>query len=99
MTWGVAALLLLARPAPALLLATLLVDAGPIGEEIGRRGCALPRMLHGRNPLAPAVLPGVVWGLWHLPAFVVAGTHQHDLVVAVPAALAAVSLARSRLPH
>lgn len=69
--------------APALLAATLLLDAGPLGEEVGWRGFALPRMLHGRDPLAVAVALGVVWGLWHLPAFAVAGTHQHDLGMGV----------------
>ncbi len=78
--------------APAFLLATLLLDAGPLGEEIGWRGYALPRMLHGRGPLLPAVVLGVVWGLWHLPAFVIAGTHQHDLRMGVLVLVAGTTL-------
>jgi uncharacterized protein len=66
--------------APLFLLATLVLDAGPIGEEIGWKGYALPRMIGGaRGPLTGAVLFGVIWGVWHAPAFLVAGTFQHDM--------------------
>jgi membrane protease YdiL (CAAX protease family) len=65
--------------APVLVLVQLVADAGPLGEELGWRGYALPRLLAGpRSPLGAALLLGVVWGAWHLPAFFVAGTHQHD---------------------
>jgi membrane protease YdiL (CAAX protease family) len=65
--------------APVLILAQLAIDAGPLGEELGWRGYALPRLLSGpRSVLGAALLLGVIWGVWHLPAFFVAGTSQHD---------------------
>lgn len=39
-----------------------------LGEEIGWRGYALPRMLDKHNPLAASLLLGFIWGVWHLPA-------------------------------
>ncbi|WP_375425793.1 lysostaphin resistance A-like protein [uncultured Friedmanniella sp.] len=65
--------------APAMLLATLLLDAGPLGEELGWRGYALPRLVRGRlGRLGSAAVLGLVWGAWHLPAFLISGTFQHD---------------------
>ena len=37
-------------------------------EEIGWTGFALPRMIHVHDALTPAILLGLLWGLWHLPA-------------------------------
>jgi uncharacterized protein len=66
--------------APLFLLATLVLDAGPIGEEIGWKGYALPRMIGGaRGPLAGALVFGVIWGVWHAPAFLISGTAQYDM--------------------
>jgi membrane protease YdiL (CAAX protease family) len=45
------------------------VIGGPIGEEPGWRGFALPRLQNIFGPLAGSIILGVVWGFWHLPAY------------------------------
>jgi len=40
-----------------------------LGEEIGWRGFALPRLQKGRSALAATVILWVLWALWHLPLF------------------------------
>lgn len=67
--------------APALLAATLVFDPGPLGEEVGQRAFALPRVLARRTPLVASLEVGAVWGVWHVPAFFIAGTNQHDLAL------------------
>ncbi|HAP43578.1 MAG: hypothetical protein A2087_01350 [Spirochaetes bacterium GWD1_61_31] len=57
---------------PALLLALLL---GPI-EELGWRGLALPLLQRRFPPLVAGLLLGLIWALWHLPAFLIGGTPQ-----------------------
>jgi uncharacterized protein len=47
-----------------------------VGEELGRRGYALPRLLAQRSALAASLILGVMWGAWHLPPFFVTGTPQ-----------------------
>ena len=59
--------------------AKIFVDPGPWGEETGWRGFALPRLLTRFSPLTAAVLLGVVWGLWHAPAFLASGLTQSGL--------------------
>jgi membrane protease YdiL (CAAX protease family) len=42
---------------------------GPLGEEPGWRGFALPRMQPRFGPLKGTLLLGVLWVFWHLPDF------------------------------
>ena len=53
---------------------------GPIGEELGWRGFALPRLQQHRNALVASILLGLVWGLWHLPLYFVLGTGQSEIL-------------------
>ena len=49
---------------------------GPLGEEFGWRGFALPRLLQAHSPLIASLVLGIIWALWHLPSFFVSGLPQ-----------------------
>jgi membrane protease YdiL (CAAX protease family) len=53
--------------APLALLVAL--PFGPMGEELGWRGFALPRLRERMGPLASTLLLGVAWTFWHGPMF------------------------------
>jgi membrane protease YdiL (CAAX protease family) len=57
------------RNLPLTLFATALYG-GPLGEEAGWRGFALPRLQKRFDPLLASVWLGLIWGLWHLPLHV-----------------------------
>jgi hypothetical protein len=62
------------RAWPTIVSMTLLytVLSGPLGEELGWRGFALPRLLaHPSGALAGSLFLGVIHAAWHLPLFLV----------------------------
>ena len=66
---------------PVVLLTTthLLTDIGPLGEELGWRGYAMPRLLALYRPLPSGLIVGAIWSIWHLPIFFVSGSGQSQL--------------------
>lgn len=40
---------------------------GPLREEIGWRGFALPRLQYRYSPLIATLILGIIWTVWHLP--------------------------------
>lgn len=44
-----------------------LLYGGPLGEELGWRGFALPFLQKTHSPLEASVILGSLWALWHAP--------------------------------
>lgn len=65
--------------APGMTLPVLLSNvvftlfSGPLAEEAGWRGFALPRLQKKCNALVSSLILGAVWACWHLPFYAVSG--------------------------
>jgi uncharacterized protein len=93
--------LILAMPINAVLVA--LFETGPLGEELGWRGFALPRLLTQLNDFQASTILGVAWTLWHLPLFAFPdwrnGLSLVTFSLIYPATLIAFSYAMTKLWH
>ena len=45
----------------------ILLFGGPLNEEPGWRGFALPRLQSRYSPLVASIILGAIWGFWHVP--------------------------------
>ena len=57
---------------------TLLVG-GPLGEEFGWRGYALPSLLETHGPVMSSFILGIIHAFWHLPLWFVVGESARDM--------------------
>lgn len=57
---------------PAIFIQQLVLSS-PMGEEIGWRGYALPRLQARSNGLAASLALGLIWSIWHLPLYFTPG--------------------------
>lgn len=48
-----------------------------IGEEMGWRAFALPRLQERLGSLGGTIVLGVIWAFWHTPAFFIPGSNQY----------------------
>jgi uncharacterized protein len=62
-----------------LIFGVVLVAGGPLGEELGWRGFALPRAQQVMSPVSATLLVALVWALWHLPRLTDPGSVQHGV--------------------
>jgi membrane protease YdiL (CAAX protease family) len=58
------------------LVIAIVKDPGPLGEEFGWRGFALPRLLERYSPLDASVRLGLIHAAWHIPLFFIPGMPQ-----------------------
>src|SRR5215218_2465864 len=61
--------------AAVITLAFHIFPGSALGEEIGWRGYALPRLQAGRSALSASLFLAPIWALWHLPLWVAGWLH------------------------
>lgn len=90
-SWGSGLPLVFSEPIPIiLLLLVILTLTDGLGEELGWRGFALPRMLERTNAVAASLVLGIIWALWHIPLIgtdgsALEGTYLWVLIARLPA--------------
>lgn len=70
----------------------IVVTAGPLQEEFGWRGYALPRIQARHNALISSLILGVLWWLWHLPLVFIPGKFMVGTLVLFAALLPVIVL-------
>jgi uncharacterized protein len=59
----------------------VLLVGGPLGEEFGWRGYAMPTLSSRWGWRGASLIIGAIWGLWHLPLFFIADTAQSAMLL------------------
>ena len=62
------------------IIALYAVFSGPLGEEPGWRGFAVPRLLAGHSALTGSLILGVIWAVWHFPLGLVGDLSVHGTI-------------------
>jgi hypothetical protein len=57
----------------------VLLIGGPLGEEFGWRGFALPSLETRFSPPWDSLILGIIWTVWHLPLFSISDSAQNGL--------------------
>ena len=72
-------------PEMTLSYAFFLLFFGPITEELGWRGVALPELVKRYGFTIATIFLGLMWALWHLPLFFIKGSYHYQLGLGGPA--------------
>ncbi len=70
-------------PVAILNFGLVLVVGGPLGEEFGWRGYALPALAASLDWRTASLIIGAVWGAWHLPLFYLASSVQSHMAMPI----------------
>jgi membrane protease YdiL (CAAX protease family) len=70
-------------PTTALIPQVIVILLISLGEEFGWRGFALPRLQERLSALNASLVLGLVWGLWHVPGFLIGNGVPQDMPLAV----------------
>jgi hypothetical protein len=54
-----------------------------VGEELGWRGYALPRLQARYSALEASLILGLIWGAWHLPLFWMTGNFHQQIPISL----------------
>ncbi|MGB8383123.1 MAG: type II CAAX endopeptidase family protein [Dermatophilaceae bacterium] len=76
-------------PAAVFLFLFSIFPGSAVGEEIGWRGYALPHLQSGHSALAASLILGAIWGIYHLPLFLI-GSPLRPIGLFIPFALGCV---------
>ena len=52
---------------------------GAVSEELGWRGYALDELQRRHNALKSSLILGIIWAVWHTPAFLIPGLSQYEM--------------------